>query len=320
MNSETAPAPVRDNRVAIIGAGNVGATTAYALLQSELVREIVLLDRDGEKAEGEAMDLQHAVPLGPPVRVWAGDYRDAARSAIVVMTAGAANQPGESRLDLLERNVGVLRDCMGQLLREDFGGILLMTTNPVDVLAYLAQREGDLPAHRVIGTGTVIDTARLRQALGQELGVEGRAVDAFILGEHGDSEIAAWSCARLAGVPLADFGGADRLPDRDELLRRVRGAGPDVLARKGSTSFAIASCVRRICEAILRDEHTVLSVSTLLSGEYGIGDVYLGTPCVVGARGIERVIALPLSDDERGALHASADVLRRTREELRGRA
>jgi L-lactate dehydrogenase len=308
--------PLHANRVAIIGAGNVGATAAYALLRSEIVREIVLLDQDADKAEGEAMDLQHAVPLGPPVEVRAGDYDDAARSAIAVITAGAANKPGggaASRLDLLETNAGVVRDCVGQLVQRGFEGILLMTTNPVDVLAQIAQEEFDLPPERVIGTGTVLDTARLRHLLADALGVEARAVDAFILGEHGDSEIAVWSGARVAGVPLADFAAPGSLPDRDTLLQRVRGAAPEVVARKGNTSFAIASCVARICAAILRDERGVLPVSTRLRGEYGIDGVYLSTPCVVGANGVERVIELPLDAGERDALRASADLLRRAR-------
>ena len=314
MNKEAAS--VQASRVAIIGCGHVGTTAAYALLQSELVREIVLLDAEPDRAEGEAMDLQHAVPLGPPVQVWAGDYGEAARSDIVVMAAGASGKPGESRLDMLDRNVGIVRDCLEQLLREGFEGILLMTTNPVDVLAQIAQRESGLPVQRVLGTGTVIDTARLRELLGEELGVEARSVHAFILGEHGDSEMAAWSCAHIAGVPLADFAPADRQPDYNQLLQRVRRAGPEVAARKGSTSFAIASCVRRICEAILRDEHTVLPVSTRMQGQYGIDGVYLSTPCVVGARGVERVIELPLSEAEQGDLRASADVLRRALEGL----
>lgn len=311
-------APVHENRVAVIGAGNVGATTAYALLQTGLVREILLLDRDENKAEGEALDLQHAAPLGPPVEVRAtSDYAEAARSAIVVITAGAANKPGgdgpTSRLDLLDQNVGVVRECVGRLRENGFDGILLMTTNPVDVLAQVAQEEFDLPPARVIGSGTVLDTARLCHLLAGRLNVAPQAINAFIVGEHGDSEVAAWSCARVAGVPLVDFAGPNALGALPDLLQEVRAAAPAVVERKGSTSFAIASCVARICEAVLRDERAVLCVSARLSGKYGLDDVYLGTPCVVGASGIERVIALPLNDEERSALHASARVLREAR-------
>ena len=310
--------PVHENRVAVIGAGNVGATTAYALLQTGLVREILLLDRDARKAEGEALDLQHAAPLGPPVSVRAtSDYNEAAQSAIVVITAGAANKPSgggpTSRLDLLDQNGDVVRECVGRLRQNGFAGILLMTTNPVDVLAQIAQEEFDLPPARVFGSGTILDTARLGHLLAERLKVAPQAINAFIIGEHGDSEIAAWSSARVAGVPLADFAGADVLGSLPDLLGQVRAAAPAVVERKGNTSFAIASCVARICEAVLRDERTVLCVSARLSGEYGLNDVYLGTPCIVGANGIERVIAVPLNDEEKAALHVSAGVLREAR-------
>jgi L-lactate dehydrogenase len=298
------------SRVSIIGCGNVGTASAYALLHNPSVRELVLLDHHSDKAEGEAMDLQHAVPLGRPMQVLAGSYRDVARSALVILTAGTAGQPGESRLDLLERNVKVVHDCVGQLKAEQFQGILLVTTNPVDVLTQVAQQASGWPSSRVIGSGTVIDSARLRALLAAELAVEAQAVHGYIIGEHGDSEIAVWSAVRIAGIPLADFPQAHKLPCYDTLLTQVRQAGPEVVARKGNTCFAIASCVARICEAILRDEHTVLPVSALLTGQYGIDGLYLGTPCIIGASGIERVLELPLNEEERQGLLASAAVLR----------
>jgi L-lactate dehydrogenase len=275
-----------ENRIAIIGCGNVGATSAYALMMRGVARELVLVDLHSELAEGEAMDLQHAVPLGRPVRVWASDYMDAARSAIVVIAAGVGSRPGETRLDLLGRNVGVVRDCMKRLLAEGFAGIVLMTTNPVDILAQVAQEESGLSVNRVIGSGTVLDSARLRAMLGAELGVEARSVHAYIIGEHGNSEIAAWSSAHIAGVNLREYcrSGAIACPDFDALLERVRQAAPEIIEHKGYTSFAIASCVARICEAILRDERTVLPVSTMLHGQYGISDVYLSLPVCGWAR------------------------------------
>jgi L-lactate dehydrogenase len=297
-------------RIAIIGCGHVGATTAYASVLSGLAREIVLVDMNPQRAEGEAMDLQHAVPLARPVRVWAGDYSDAAQSAIVVITAGVGGRPGETRLDLLGRNAVVVRDCIRELMTAGFDGIILMTTNPVDILAQIAQQESRLPVSRVIGSGTVLDTARLRAMLGEQLGVEARSVHAHIIGEHGDSEIAAWSAASVAGVSVDTFA-SDRL-DFDAILQRVRRAAPDIIERKGHTAFAIASCVIRICEAILRDEHTVLPVSTMLTGQYGIDGVYLSLPCIVGREGVERVIELPLNETEQEGLLASADVLRKT--------
>lgn len=297
-------------RITIIGCGNVGTTCAYALLDNPLVRELVLIDQDSRKAEGEAMDLQHAVPLGMPVRVIAGSYRDAADSAIVILTAGAASKPEESRLDLLERNLAITLECVRSLMVEKFNGILLVTTNPVDVLALVAQRSSGLPVSQVIGSGTILDTARLRALLGSELNIDPRSVSASMIGEHGDSSVAVWSSAHIGGIPLHLYPGADQLPSHEEMLTSVHQAAQDVATRKGNTCFAIASCVNQICESILRDEQMILAVSTLMEGQYGLRDVYLSTLCIVGARGVERVLELPLSAEEKTALHASANVLR----------
>lgn len=307
----------RSNRVAVVGCGHVGATSAYALIQRGVAREVVMVDLDERRAEGEAMDLQHAVPLSRPVRVWGGTYEEAASAAIVVIAAGAGGRPGETRLDLLGRNVVVVRAVLKRLVEAGFGGIVLMTTNPVDVLAQVAQEESGLPSESVIGSGTVLDTARLRAMLGDALGLEARSIHAYIIGEHGDSEIAVWSAARVAGVPIREFCGEKDCLDFDELLRRVRRAAPDIIERKGYTSFAIAACVARICEAILRDERTVLPVSTMMRGQYGIEGVYMSSPCVVGCNGVERIIELPLDAAERAGLHASANVLSRTLASLR---
>ena len=321
MSNERFHDDVGRDRVAIVGCGNVGATSAYALALGGRAREVVLLDKDQRRAEGEAMDLQHAAALARPVDVWAGDWRDAARSSVVVVAAGVGGRPGESRLDLLGRNVLVVRDVMERLLAENFGGILLMTTNPVDVLAQFAQEVSGLPASRVISSGTVLDSARLRALLGRALGVEPRSVHAYVVGEHGDSEVAAWSSARVAGVPLREFceGAGRACPDFVEVLRRVRRAAPEIIERKGYTSVAIASCVARICEAVLRDEHSVLPVSTLTTGQYGIEGVYLSLPCVLGRGGVERVVEIPLDESELEGLRASAETLRRTTEDLRAR-
>ena len=297
--------------IAIIGCGHVGSTSAYALMLRGVARELILLDINRDTAEAEAMDLQHAVAMTRPVRIRVGDYRDAAQASIVIIAAGVAGEPGESRLNLLARNVRVVRDCMTALSAEGFAGIVLMTTNPVDVLAQVAYEESGFPAGRVIGSGTLLDSARLRAMLGEELGVEARSVHAYIIGEHGDSEIAAWSSADVAGVPLREYARDGQLIDPSAVLERVRQAAPDIIRSKGFTSFAIASCVTRICEAILRDEHTVLPVSTLLSGQYGLFGVYLSLPCVVGRSGVERVIEMPLDAVEHAGLHASAGVLQR---------
>ena len=314
----SAPA-VHENRVCIIGCGRVGMASAYALIQSGFIRELVLVGREQEKTEGEAMDLEHAVavPMKSPIRVVNGDYAEAARSSVVVVTAGAATSgPDESRLDLLSKNAAIVRDIVGNLKARGFAGILVMASNPVDVLAQIAQEASGLPAGQVIGTGTLIDTARLRGLLAEELGVEPRAVDAYIIGEHGDSEIAVWSGARVAGVKLGSYPGARALPDYGDILDRVRRAGPEVVKRKGHTAYAIGLCVQRICEAVLRNERAVLAVSALLQGEYGIEGVYLGTPCVVGKNGVERVVELDLDAGEREGMQASASLLKHVRQDL----
>lgn len=300
------------NRVAVIGCGNVGMASAFALAQSTFVREIVLIDRDIEKARGEAIDLQQAVavPMTSPILVTAGDYSDAAQCSIVVVTAGApSGGPDVSRLDLLGTNTTIIREIVGKLRAKGFTGILIMTSNPVDILTQIALEESGLPACKVIGTGTLIDTARLRSFIANKLGVEPRAVDAYIIGEHGDSEVAVWSGARVAGVPLLSYPGADALGSLDAMLAEVRQAAPEIVKRKGSTEYAIAMCVVRVCEAILRNERAALAVSTLLTGQYGIDGVCLGTPCIVGANGVEQIVELKLDPEEIAALRASAQTL-----------
>ncbi|MGI4756004.1 MAG: L-lactate dehydrogenase [Janthinobacterium lividum] len=299
------------SKVTIIGAGTVGVTCAYSLVLKGTAQEIVLINRDAKKAEGEANDLQHAVPLGQPVKVSAGDYKDAADSAIVIFTAGVpSTSKEESRLELLEKNAAVLRECLEKLKAENFSGVLLIASNPVDVLTYIAQEVSGLPHSQVIGSGTVIDTNRLRTLLGEELGIEARSVHGYIIGEHGDSSVAVWSGAQVAGMPLANFPGSKSLPSPDELLRRVRDAGPEVLELKGNTCYAIASCIERICEAILRNEQSVLTVSTRLNGEYKLQDVCLSTPCIVGQKGVVKVLELPLDPAELKALTQSGHVVR----------
>ena len=319
-SSDTSAPATHENRVCIIGCGHVGMASAYALLQSSFIRELVLVGRSLEETEGEVMDLQHAVsvPMRPPIKVSHGSYADAAESSIVVITAGAAtSDPDTSRLELLGQNAAIIRDIVGKLRAEGFKGVLIVASNPVDILAHIAQEESGLPAGQVIGTGTLIDTARLRGLLGEELGVEPRAVDAFVIGEHGDSEIAVWSGARVAGVKLGSYPGTRLLPDYGDLLDQVRRAAPEVVKRKGHTAYAIGLCVQRICEAVLRNERAVLAVSTLLTGEYGIEGVYLGTPCVVGKNGVERVVELELDAAEREGIQASADTLKKARQDLR---
>ena len=303
------------NRIAIIGCGHVGSTSAYALLLRGIAEEIVILDQDRKRLIGEVMDLQQCVPLNRPTRIWAGDFEDLADADIIVIAAGAGTKPGESRLELLTRNVSVIREIVKEIKKTAFDGIILMTTNPVDILAQAAQEESGLTVSQVISSGTVLDTARLRMILGKKLGIEARSVHAYIIGEHGDSEIATWSSATVAGTPLFDFA-RDLNLDFDEILEQVRKAAPEIIKQKGYTSFAIASSVVRICEAVLRDEKTVLPVSTLTTGQYGIEEIYLSLPCVVGRKGVEKVIEIPLSDDEKEGLKKSAEILKKTYKQI----
>lgn len=300
-----------NTRISIIGCGHVGATCAYALLQSRLCREIVLIDEAQNLVHGEALDLQQSAPLGTPVKIFAGDYKDAAASSIVVLTVSAPVKFTGSRLDLLAANIEVLRVCLKKLMAENFDGVLLLATNPVDILTFVAQRESGLPVGQVIGSGTLIDTERFRFILGESLNVDARAIDAAVIGEHGDSSVAVWSSAQIGGVPLADYPGAQALPSQQTLLDKMRQAGPEVFALKGNTCYAIASCVSRICEAILRDERSVLIVSTLMTGEYGLRDVCLSTPCIIGKTGVETVLQLRLDAAEQQALEHSAATLQR---------
>ena len=296
-------------RVSILGCGHVGTSCAYAILQTHLAREIVLIGDTEHHVQGEALDLQQAVPLGSPIKIFAGTYKDAAASSIAIITVGAPAKFAASRLDMLADNVGIVRGCVKKLMAEGFDGIIIMATNPVDVLTYIVQKESGLAPARVIGSGTLLDSERLRHILGEQLNVDPRSVHAAVIGEHGDSSVAVWSAAQVAGLPLTRYPGAHALPSHEELLIAVRFAGPAVALLKGNTCFAIASCVTRICEAILRDERSVLVVSTLMTGQYGLREVALSTPCIVGSGGVELVLELRLNESEQKALEHSAGVL-----------
>ena len=303
-------------RVAVVGTGNVGATFAYALLLSGLAAEIVLIDKNHARAEGEAMDLNHAVPFAHATRIWAGDYSDCAGASVTVVCAGVGQKPGETRLDLVKRNAAVFAEIVPQIAGANPDGVLLIATNPVDVLTYASLRYSGLPARRVIGSGTILDTARFRYLLSQKFGVDTRSVHAYIVGEHGDSEVPVWSLANIAGMRLADFASAHRIRcekgDLDEIFRCTRDAAYEIISRKGATYYAVAAGLMRIVEAILRNQATVLSVSSLVSGYYGISEVSLSLPTIVDSAGVQRQLQLELNDAEQQGLRHSADVLRTT--------
>ncbi len=307
MNQERNP-----RKAAIIGAGFVGGAIAFHLMQHRLFSEMVLLDAVRERAEGEAMDISHGVPFAAPMRIWAGTYDDVADASIVIITAGANQKPDESRLALAKKNQEIFASILPELTRRGFAGILLVVSNPVDILTYYTIRHAGLPEGRVLGSGTVLDTARLRYELGRMLGVDSRSTHAFIIGEHGDSELAVFSSANVAGIPLRDFCRfrGHTGDDTERLAAQVRNSAYEIISKKHATYFGIAMAVGRICEALVRDEKSILPVSTMLHGEYGLSDIALSTPCVVGKYGVEARIPLSLNEAELSHLHTAAEALR----------
>ena len=305
---------VNDRKVAIVGCGFVGSSSAFALMQSGLFSEMVLIDVDKDRAEGEALDISHGTPFGHPMKIYAGDYEDAADAAIIVVTAGAAQKPGETRLDLVNKNVSIFKSIIPRIREVGFEGILLIVSNPVDVLTYAAMKMSGLPQSHVLGSGTVLDSARLKEALGAHLDVDPRNVHAYIIGEHGDSELAVWSSANVSGVPLNDFcemrGHYDHLASEKKIADDVKNAAYNIISKKHATYYGIAMSVRRLCTAIMRDEKNILPVSSLMVGEYGLDDICISMPTIVGRDGVECRVPVSLSNEEYAELHRSADALK----------
>jgi L-lactate dehydrogenase len=310
----------RPTKVAIVGTGMVGSSFAYTLLLSGIASEIVLIDANHERAEGEAMDLNHAVPFAHPTKICAGDYADCQGAAITVISAGVGQRPGEIRLDLVRRNAAIFGQIVPKVAEANPEGIIVVATNPVDVLTYVTLKLAGLPANRVFGSGTILDTARFRYMLSEHLGVDPRSVHAYIIGEHGDSEVPVWSLANVAGMRLPSFCAENGIPlgpeTMDRIFRQTRDAAYEIISRKGATYFAVAAGLMRIAEAILRDQNTVLSISSLVTDYYGIDDVCLSLPTVVSRRGIERVLRLDLSPREARGVRKSAEVLHQTIDSL----
>lgn len=300
-------------KAAIVGCGFVGSSIAFTLMQSGLFSELVLIDADRDRAEGEAMDLSHGLPFARPMTIRAGGYDDVADCALVIITAGAGQKPGETRLDLVHKNVAILKSIVPEIAKRNREAILLIVSNPVDILTYAAWKLSGYPAHRVLGSGTVLDTGRLKYMLGEHLKVDSRSVHAFIIGEHGDSELAVWSGATVSGVPLDDFcelrGHYDHEKADEWLHQEVRDSAYEIIRRKGATYYGVAMAVNRIVTAIVRDEHSVLPVSNLLQGQYGLEGLCMSVPAVVGRDGVETTLELPLSEEEHRALAASAQTL-----------
>lgn len=301
------------SRVAIIGIGHVGATAAYALMLRGLFAEIVLIDQDPERAMAEAADISDANAILKPARVWAGDYADVKEASVLVITAGAATKGGEPRTAIAEKSAKIVRICVQEAMAAGFNGVMVVASNPADAMAQVAQTSSGLPPARVIGTGTLLDSNRFRKRIADQLGVAPATVEAQVLGEHGDSEVVAYSTVRIGGMDLLPY--LDGRPfDQHQIAHEVVRAGYKISEGKGYTSFGVASAIARVCEAIQRDERVVLPVSALLKGEYGINDVYLSLPCLIGQSGVLRVLTPDLTSEERRALSASAEVLRCTLE------
>ncbi len=306
----------RTARVAIVGTGFVGATTAYALLISGTVAEIILVDKDKERAEGHVHDLRDAALFSHTTRVISGDYADCCDVDVIIITAGVSQaQTMASRLDDLKESAAILKEIVEGIASHNPRGVLVLASNPVDVLSYAAWKWSRLPAGQVIGSGTSLDTARFRWRLAELYGVAPENVHAYIIGEHGDSQVPVLSSARVAGVPLGDFCRQSGLPYEEDVLKRIaeetRKAGLEILHEKGATYFGIGAALVRIVTAILRDEHAVLTVSSLVPASMDLGEVFLSLPAIVGCNGVARVVSIPLSEGEKDALGKSADILKR---------
>lgn len=305
---------VNIQKCAVIGCGFVGATTAFTLVENGIFSELVLIDANHKKAEGEAMDLNHGIPFAKPVKVYAGNYDDIYDCSLIIIAAGANQKPGETRTDLVKKNSNILKSIIPEITKRNNECILLILSNPVDILTYMALKISGFPKSRVIGSGTVLDTARLKYLLAEHLGVDSRNVHAFIIGEHGDSELAVWSSANISGIDLKDFCNichkCDSMKTIHSLYDDVRDSAYKIIDAKGATYYAIAMATLRIVECIVRDEHSVLPVSTFVDGEYGIKNVCMGLPAIVSKNGVERILEIPLNKEEANALQKSANEIK----------
>lgn len=302
-------------KVVVVGAGSVGATYCYALAQSGLADEIILIDKNEELVRGQVLDLVHGQPFFPAVKIEAGTERDYTDAQLVVITAGSAQRPGETRLQLLQKNADIVGSIAQSVAQHGCRGIMLIVTNPVDVLTWVALKRSGWERNRVIGSGTVLDSARLRHLLGDHCGIDVHNVHAYILGEHGDSEFAAWSMTNIAGMKINDYCPicnrcSDWKAERSIMEQQVREAAYQIINAKGSTHFAVGMSLLRITAAIIRKQNSVLTVSGMLKGEFGIEDVCLSVPCVVSDGGIKKIINNPLDNDEMVLLNRSADVIK----------
>ena len=305
-------------KITILGAGNVGATIAYTFAVAGTCSDVVLVDINKAKATGEAMDIRQGVSFGHNVEIIDGTYEDAKDSDIVVVTLGLARKPGQTRLDLAQANVNIIKEVMPQIARFAPDAIYVIVSNPVDILTYTILKCTNLSPQQVIGSGTALDTSRLRSVIADHVGLSPNSIHAYVFGEHGDSSFIPWSLTNIAGIPMEQYCEDQEHADLDEeeIIDEVRKAGAEVIKRKGATFYAIAMSVNKICDSILRDANNIITVSTLMDGRYGISDVCLSLPAVLGSNGIEREVSPKLTDDEVAKLQNSAKALRSVIDQL----
>lgn len=305
---------VNIQKAAIIGCGFVGTSIAFSLVQKGIFSELVLVDVNKDKAEGEVMDLSHGLPFAKEMEIKAGDYEDIADCAMIIITAGANQKPGETRLDLVHKNVAIYKSIIPQIVKYNKDAILLIVSNPVDIMTYTALKLSGYPRQRVIGSGTVLDTARLKYHLSRHLNVDSKSIHAFIIGEHGDSELALWSSANVSGIPLNHFcelrGYYDHEAATDRIYKDVRDSAYEIIGKKGATYYGVAMAVARIVECIIRNEHSILPISVYMDGLYGLKDLCISIPTVVGQNGAEKILDIPLDDEEMTRLLKSTEELK----------
>jgi L-lactate dehydrogenase len=310
----------RVNRVVLIGTGFVGSSYAFGMLNQGVAEELVLIDLNKEKSEGDAMDLNHGMPFAPaPTKIWFGDYSECQQADIVVICAGANQKPGETRLDLVEKNTRIFKNIVGEVMGSGFDGIFIVATNPVDILTYAVWKFSGLPKERVIGSGTILDTARFRFLLGDYFNIDTRNVHAYIIGEHGDTELPVWSHADIGGKPIDTIMNERdeyNQEDLDQIFVNVRDAAYHIIERKGATYYGIAMGLVRLTKAILQNENSILTVSAYLSGEYGQNDIYIGVPAIVNRHGIREVMEFTLAENEKEKFNHSAEVLQKVKESV----
>ncbi|WAA09986.1 L-lactate dehydrogenase [Fervidibacillus albus] len=308
------------SRVAIVGTGYVGASYAFAMVNQGIASELCLIDINREKAMGDVMDLNHGLPFAPSrTKIWLGDYSDCKEADIVVLTAGANQKRGETRLDLLNKNTKIFQSIVNQVMEAGFDGIFIVATNPVDVLSYVVWKVSRMPKEKVIGSGTILDTARFRFLLGEYFQVDPKNIHAYIIGEHGDSELPVWSSADVGVIPLCDYlkkkKGFQQC-DLDDIFIHVRDAAYEIIEKKEATYYAIAMALVRLTKVILNDEHSILTVSTYLDGEYGHEDVFIGVPSIVSRQGIKQILEIELNDGEKSMFNRSVQILKEMAETL----